>query len=212
MNELDFRHLPCPGPVIEVRRLLDAGERHIRVLVADELSRSNVTRFATSRRAEVRAEPSPSGGFVMEITASEASSTPPPGGDQGLECPLPGDENAAAGTGGPLVVQVSSDRMGRGDGELGALLLRSFLKTQAQLEPQHRPDAIIFYNAGVRLCCEGSDLLEDLRRLEAEGIEIIACGTCLNYFGLASKLVVGRGSDMLEIASRLAGAGRIVRP
>ncbi len=212
MNEVDLRHLPCPGPVIEVRKLLDAGERHVRVLVADELSRSNVTRFATSRQAEVRAEPSPTGGFVVEITATEASSVPPPDGDQGLECPLPGPGNTPVGNGRPLVVQVTADRMGLGDDELGVLLLRSFLKTQAQLEDQHRPDAIIFYNAGVKLCCEGSDLLEDLRRLEAEGVEIIACGTCLNYFGLAPKLAVGRGSDMLEIASRLAGAGRVVRP
>jgi len=212
MNELDLRHLPCPGPVIEVRKLLDAGERHVRVLVADELSRSNVTRFATSRRAEVRAEPLPEGGFIVEITASDASSAPPPEGDQGLECPLPEPDSLSTGEGRPLVVQVTADRMGLGDDELGTLLLRSFLKTQGQLEPRHRPDAIIFYNAGVRLCCEGSDLLEDLRSLESQGVEIIACGTCLNYFGLAPSLAVGRGSDMLEIASRLAGAGRVVRP
>jgi len=212
VNELDLRHLPCPGPVIEVRKLLDAGERQVRVLVADELSRSNVTRFAVSRGAEVRAEPSPGGGFVVEIAATKSSSVPPPEGDQGLECPLPGPGGSRAELGRPLVVQVAADRMGQGDDELGVLLLRSFLKTQAQLEAQHRPDAILFYNAGVKLCCEGSDLLEDLRRLEARGVEIIACGTCLNFFGLAPKLAVGRGSDMLEIASRLAGAGRIVRP
>ena len=212
METIDLRHLPCPGPVIEVRKLLDAGERHLRVLVADELSRSNVTRFATSRKAEVEARPASDGGFVVEITAGEASTVPPPEGDQGLECPLPEAEAAVAGAGRPLVVQVTSDRMGRGDDELGALLLRSFLKTQALLEPRHRPDTVIFYNAGVRLCCEGSDLLEDLRKLEAQGVELIACGTCLNYYGLAPRLAVGRGSDMLEIASRLAGAGRIVRP
>ena len=97
-----------------------------------------------------------------------------------------------------------------GDDDLGALLMRSFLKTQAQLE--HPPEAIIFYNDGVKLCCEGSLLLDDLRSLEAAGIEIIACGTCLNFFELADKLRVGRVTDMLEIASRLADAGRIVRP
>jgi selenium metabolism protein YedF len=100
--------------------------------------------------------------------------------------------------------------MGTGDDELGSLLMRSFVKTQAQLE--RKPDAILFYNDGVKLCCEGSVLLDDIRDLESSGIEIIACGTCLNYFELGDQLRVGRVTDMLEIASRLADAGSIVRP
>ncbi len=206
MRELDVRHLPCPGPVIEVRKALEAGERELRVLVADELARSNVTRFAASRGAEVSSEPLPSGGFAVTVRAGEGSHRPPPEGDRGLECSLP------AADGRPLVVQVSSDVMGRGDDELGALLLRSFLKTLLELEPRLGPDTVVFYNAGVRLCCEGSPVLEDLRRLEAKGVEILACGTCLNYYGLAASLAVGRVTDMLEIATRLAGAARVVRP
>ncbi len=212
MKEIDVRHLACPGPVIEVRKLLDAGERELLVHVADELARSNVTRFATSRQAEVTAEPAPDGGFLVRVLAGEASSAPPPEGDEGLDCALPEPASPEGGPRRPLVVQVTADRMGRGDDELGELLLRSFLKTQLQVEDHLRPDAIIFYNAAVKLCCEGSTLLDDLRALEASGVEIIACGTCLNFYGLASKLAVGRGSDMLEIASRLAGAGHIVQP
>ena len=210
MKELDVRHLSCPGPVIEVRKLLDDGERELVVHVADELARSNVTRFATSRRAQVSVRPDPAGGFAVSITAGEASSRPAPDGDQGLECPLPEPHPGAIRR--PLVVQVTGEAMGRGDDELGELLMRSFLKTQLLVEPHLRPDAVIFYNAGVTLCCEGSPLLEDLRTLEAGGVEIIACGTCLNYFQLASRLAVGRGSDMLEIAGRLAEAGHVVRP
>ncbi|MDH3816560.1 MAG: sulfurtransferase-like selenium metabolism protein YedF, partial [Acidobacteriota bacterium] len=111
---------------------------------------------------------------------------------------------------GPRVVQITAGTMGSGDDELGALLLRSFLKTQAELE--QKPDAILFYNDGVKLCCEGSYLLDDLRELEATGVEIIACGTCLNFFELSEQLRVGRVTDMLEIAGRLAEAGSIVRP
>ena len=100
--------------------------------------------------------------------------------------------------------------MGSGDDELGALLMRSFIKTLPELDAV--PDAIIFYNSGVKLCCEGSLLLDDIRALEASGIEIIACGTCLNYYEIAARLAVGRVTDMLEIAGRLAAAGRVVRP
>ncbi len=111
----------------------------------------------------------------------------------------------ATGLAGPRVVQITAATMGTGDDELGALLMRSFLKTQAQLD--RRPDAVLFYNDGVKLCCEGSVLLDDLEALEAAGVEIIACGTCLNFFDLADRLRVGRVTDMLEIASRLADAG-----
>ena len=206
MKEYDVRDLACPGPVLKLRDLLDSGERAIRFHVADELSRSNVTRFATSRGAEVEVEDPGNGSFVLTITADEGAAGARAGEEALLACDVPEVAPAA----GPTVVQVTARTMGAGDDDLGALLMRSFLKTQAQLE--HPPEAIIFYNDGVKLCCEGSLLLDDLRSLEAAGIEIIACGTCLNFFEVADKLRVGRVTDMLEIASRLADAGRIVRP
>jgi selenium metabolism protein YedF len=207
MKEFDVRDLACPGPVLKLRDLLDAGEREVRFWVADELCRSNVVRFAASRGAVTRVEPHDDGTFHVDVRADAGSADPRPREDALLVCdPQP----ATAHTAGPLVIQVTSDTMGSGDDELGALLLRSFLKTQAQLE--NTPACLVFYNAGVRLCCDGSPLLDDLRALEATGIEIIACGTCLNFFGLADDLAVGRVTDMLEIASTLAAAGRTVRP
>lgn len=203
MKDFDVRNLACPGPVLKLRGLLDDGEREIRFQVADELSRSNVTRFAASRDVTTEVEPKDDGSFIVTFRAGSDAAGPRPGEDELLVCDLP----AAAG---PTLVQVTAQTMGVGDDELGALLMRSFLKTQAQLDG--KPDAVIFYNAAVKLCCEGSLLLDDLRALEASGIEIIACGTCLNFFSLADQLVVGRGTDMLEIAGRLAAAGRIIRP
>ena len=206
MKTIDVRQLACPGPVLKLRDLLEAGEREITLHVSDELSRSNVTRFAASRGAEVEVTDGADGSFVVAIRAGGEATEPRPGEAELLECEVP--ETAAAA--GPRVVQIAAATMGSGNDELGALLLRSFLKTQAELEP--RPDAILFYNDGVKLCCEGSNLLDDLRGLEAAGVEIIACGTCLNFFELADQLRVGRVTDMLEIAGRLAEAGSIVRP
>jgi selenium metabolism protein YedF len=100
--------------------------------------------------------------------------------------------------------------MGQGDPALGALLLRGFLKTLRSVGP--RPDVMVFYNGGVRLCCEGSTSLEDLAALAEAGVVIIACGTCLNYYGLAERMVVGRVTDMLEIATTLATAEHVLRP
>ena len=206
MKTIDVRHLACPGPVLTLRDLLEAGEREIAMHVADELSRSNVTRFASSRGAEVEVSDGGNGSFLVAIRAGGEAAQARPGEEKLLVCDLP--ETTASS--GPRVVQVTALTMGSGDDELGTLLLRSFLKTQAELDP--RPDAILFYNDGVKLCCEGSNLLDDLRGLEAAGVEIIACGTCLNFFALADQLRVGRVTDMLEIAGRLAAAGTIVRP
>jgi selenium metabolism protein YedF len=206
MKTIDVRDLACPGPVLRLRDLLAAGEREVAMHVADELSRSNVTRFATSRGAEVEVSDGGGGSFVVAIRAGGEAARARPGEEELLVCDVP----EASAVAGPRVVQVTATTMGSGNDELGALLLRSFLKTQAELE--RRPDAILFYNDGVKLCCEGSYLLDDLRGLEAAGVEIIACGTCLNFFELADQLRVGRVTDMLEIAGRLAGAGSIVRP
>ena len=204
MTEIDVRDLACPGPVLKLRELLDAGEREVTMHVADELCRSNVTRFAGSRNAEVKVDDPGDGTFVVRINATDDSTTSRAGEEAFMASEVP------ATAAGPRLVQITAGTMGSGDDELGALLLRSFLKTQTELE--QKPDAILFYNDGVKLCCEGSYLIDDLRELEAAGVEIIACGTCLNYFELADQLRVGRVTDMLEIAGRLADAGSIVRP
>ena len=206
MKTIDVRDLACPGPVLRLRDLLGAGEREICMHVADELSRSNVSRFAASRGAAVEVADGGDGSFVITVTADLDAAGASRGEEALLVCDVPETTTIR----GPLVVQVTAETMGSGDDELGALLLRSFLKTQSQLD--RKPDAIIFYNDGVKLCCEGSLLLDDLRALEMAGIEIIACGTCLNFFELGDSLEIGRVTDMLEIASRLADAGSIVCP
>lgn len=211
LREIDVRTVACPGPVLELKKALEAGEAGLSLIVADELARSNVTRFARSRGAEVEAEPNPGGGHRVVVTAGRDSARPGEQDSAAVDCPV--EQPAAEGPPqavGPRIVQVTSATMGQGDDELGSLLMRSFLKTQLQLEAP--PQAVIFYNRGVELCCEGSVLIDTLRELEASGIEIIACGTCLNYLSLADKLAVGRSTDMLEIATRLAEADRVVRP
>jgi selenium metabolism protein YedF len=204
MKPINVRNLACPGPVLKLRELLDSGELSLCLHVADELSRTNVSRFAESRGAAVEIDDPGDGSFLVRITAAEESRVARSGEEELINCDLPGTG------GGRRVVQVTGNTMGTGNDELGQLLLRSFLKTQVQLE--HRPEAVIFYNDGVKLCCEGSLVLDDLQTMESEGIEIVACGTCLNFFELADRLMVGRVTDMLEIATILSEAGRVVRP
>jgi selenium metabolism protein YedF len=99
--------------------------------------------------------------------------------------------------------------MGKGDDELGNILIRGFLHTLSEISP--RPDVLIFFNAGVKLTTVGSDVLEDLQALEGEGIKILVCGTCLDFFGIKDKLQAGIISNMYDIAEAMLSAGRVVR-
>ena len=105
---------------------------------------------------------------------------------------------------------VTGAAMGQGSDELGTMLMKSFLFALTQLpEP---PATVLFYNGGAHLTTEGSPCLEDLKTLEAQGTEILTCGTCLNYYGLTEKLAVGGVTNMYTIVEKLAGAGRVIRP
>ena len=88
--------------------------------------------------------------------------------------------------------------------------MKGFLFALSQL-PQ-LPKTVLFYNGGAKLTVEGSVSLEDIRNLESQGVEIMTCGTCLNYYGLADKLAVGSVTNMYSIVEKLAGASRIIRP
>ena len=74
------------------------------------------------------------------------------------------------------------------------------------------PRTILFYNGGASLSCEGSPLLEDLRELEAQGVEILTCGTCLNFYGLTDKLAVGSVTNMYSIVETLLAASSVIKP
>jgi len=102
-----------------------------------------------------------------------------------------------------------AEGIGVGDDALGVVLMRGAMKTLGSLDPL--PEACLFMNAGVRLCCQGSNALDALRDLEARGVELLCCGTCLDWFHLKDELAVGRVSNMLEILSRQNAAERVIR-
>lgn len=110
---------------------------------------------------------------------------------------------------GPVVVAVGSAEMGNGDPRLGRILMKSFLYSLTQLE--ELPQTVLFFNGGVRMTTEGSESIEDLKALEAQGVEILSCGTCLDFYGLKDKLLVGSVTNMYVIAQTMADAGNVVK-
>ncbi len=106
-----------------------------------------------------------------------------------------------------MVVIINGPMMGRGDEELGGKILGSFLN---KLSFWKAAEKVIFYNEGVKLLTEDSPYLVDLTLLEEGGIELLACGTCIDHFQLRDKIKVGKVSSMDEIVNTIARADKVV--
>ena len=194
MMTLDCRGQQCPQPVIQVRRqLLAAPATPLQVLVSDPAARDNVRRLASSRGYQVAIVETDAGAFRLDLVPTE---------------PIAGQ--VLTPVSGPTVVLVSADQMGLGDPQLGQVLMKNFIFTLA--EGDTAPDLMLFVNGGARLTVAGSEVLEPLQLLADNGTDIATCGLCLEFFDLKEALAIGRVTNMLEIATALQGAGRIVRP
>jgi selenium metabolism protein YedF len=106
------------------------------------------------------------------------------------------------------VVAISNEAMGRGDEDLGKVLMRSYLHTLTEVEP--RPDAIVFFNGGVRLGMDDSTALDDLRAISARGTRLLFCGTCVNAFELKDRMAVGEISNMYAISEAMLRAASVI--
>ena len=193
----------CPIPVVKATRALRAMTEPgvLEVLVDNEIAVQNLTRMASGHHLEARAEKRDGGVFAVTMEVRE------PVGDAPAEEP---ELACVPDQRGSLVVAVDTDAMGRGSEELGRTLMKGFLFAVSQLP--RLPKTMLFYNGGARLTTEGSDSLEDLKKMEAQGVEILTCGTCLNFYGLTDKLAVGSVTNMYTIVEKLAGAGKVIKP
>ena len=190
---IDARGLDCPHPVILSNKAFEESD-DVTTIVDNEVAKENVSRLAKSK------------GFSMEVTEND--------GDFYLHLKREGcaglGSSISPPTSGPIVLLIASDTMGRGSEELGRKLMTSFVQVLHEISPQ--PEKIVFINSGVKLVATGSQVIEDLRALEDNEIEILACGTCLGYYDLKEKIAAGRISNMYDIASALFNAGKIVNP
>jgi len=197
MATVDCRGMSCPQPVLETKKALEkSGPEGVLVLVDNPGSKENVRRFGESQGCQVDITEE-KGVFRLRLQKAGAAKKEP----------MPEEKKATGKT--DLAVFIESDSIGRGSEELGKILMRSFLHTLGEAE--FKPAKIIMVNSGVKLTCEGSDVLEDLHQLSRRGTDILSCGTCLDYFGLKTKLQVGRISNMYEILSSLAQAGKVLK-
>jgi selenium metabolism protein YedF len=193
---VDARGLPCPQPVILTKNAMrEADEVTTLVTGADQVA--NVRRLAEKAGWDVTVTREDQG-LAVHMLKGKVTSEPELTPDLTV-CQVP-----ETGT----VVVVPSERMGRGEDELGGILIRSFFHALGEVEPL--PKTIIFYNTGVKLAVEGSPILDDLHLLERKGVEILVCGTCLGYFSLKEKIAAGTISNMYTIAETQFDAHHVI--
>lgn len=196
---LDARGLTCPLPVINTKKELEGvniGE-NIEVIVDNEIAVQNLTKFANVQGFPVSSSKVSDDEFHVNISKGEKAVE-----EEKVICEPNKKDN--------FVIVISSDKMGEGNEVLGHKLLKAFIF--AVTKQDKLPKTMLFYNMGAHMTCEGSEVLEDLKLLESEGVEIMTCGTCLDFYGIKEKLCVGTVTNMYDIAETMEKASKIIKP
>jgi selenium metabolism protein YedF len=197
---VDARGLPCPQPVILTRNAMrEADQLDVLLTGADQVG--NVRRLAEKGGWHAVAEKR-GDGFTLHLTKGQVATEEPEITPNMMVCATPETQKR--------VLVISGSEMGRGEPELGSILMRTFFHTLTEVGQV--PRTIIFYNTGVKLTIEGSPIIEDLRTLEAKGVEILICGTCLSFYELKERIAVGAISNMYTIAETILGADHAFSP
>jgi len=106
------------------------------------------------------------------------------------------------------VILVTNNGMGKADLALQHKLAAKYF--ELLLQNTHLPAAICFYADGVKLTVTGSPVLEQLKALEAKGVRLILCSTCLDFYSLSDQAQVGIASGMTDIIEAQTKAAKVI--
>lgn len=201
MQQVDGKGLLCPKPLILIRKALKnclPGET-LKIECDNKTAFQNIMTYLNDQSL------SPVGSEVDGIFHIEVVNQSVGSGEDAGSCSIdPGLCTSA------YIVVMSSDRMGEGDAQLGSLLMKGFLN--ALHEQQVLPTHLVFYNSGVWLTTVDSGVSSSLKLLEDSGVEILICGTCVDFYDIRSQLAVGKISNMFTITETMARTGHIIKP
>jgi len=191
---VDARGMACPQPVLAAKKALDSiADGVVTVIVDNKVAKENVLKFAAANNC----------GAVVSETDGHFRLTITKGSGAAGEQPLPQSPAHPA-----VVYLITKNTLGHGNDELGAVLMKSFLYTLVETEP--KPQALLFINSGVLLTTEGSPVLGHLQTLAGQDVQLLSCGTCLDYYQLKDKLAAGTVTNMYTIVEALSGAGKAI--
>lgn len=194
---VDARGLACPQPVVNARKALEQHDTII-TIVDNMVAVENLKRMASAMKCIISEEKRIDGFYLTIVKTSDTATASEPSSDAA---------NKSCSDTSRRVLVISQDVMGKGDDILGKILLKSFFHTLAETAPV--PDTIVFFNSGVKLVAEGSEVLDDIQSIEKKGTTILSCGTCLDYFKIKDTLCAGSISNMYEIKEILIGGSSV---
>ena len=196
MFKIDALGKACPLPVIETKKALREHEV-VQTLVDNEIATQNLKKMAEQLGYIYQMDQDAPNHYTVFISKANVDLTE--------EVP---EAAASITTVEDYIVVVDTNVMGRGSDELGKNLLKGFIYSLT--EQDVLPEKVIFYNGGVQSVVEGSDSLEDIQGLADRGVEIYACGACLNFYELTAA--VGEVTNMYRIVEMMRQAPKIVKP
>lgn len=193
-QEIDCRGLSCPQPVINTKKLLDSiSEGIVKAIVDNEAAKENLLKLAKGLNLSAEAEQHHDAYHVIINKSAGATM---------------GYAETVQRVKGSYALLITQNVLGKGNDELGAVLVKSLFYTLTEQEGV--PMVIAFLNSGVFLTCEKSAVLEHIMNLEKRGAEIMSCGTCLDFYDLKEKLCVGTVSNMYTILEKIQMADKVI--
>ena len=198
---LECKGLPCPQPVLKCKDSVEADNpAKIVVIVDNDPARENVSRFLATRGYAVSSEASENGFTVTAVRS----------GDEECEaCKVMTGQEMADLDSQKILVFITADVMGSGDDQLGGNLMYNFLVTLKELGPDLW--RIILVNGGVKLAVADNRCMVELEKLEKNGVSVLVCGTCLEFFGLTGQQGVGEVTNMLDVVTSFQLASKTIR-
>ena len=196
MKTIDARGLSCPAPVLQTKAVLQEEKpNRVSVIVDNGAAQQNVQRFLESEGFLTRLQQD--GDDYLVIGTCDSSHT---------EKPQLSEEKGSDGK--RIMVMCATDRIGFGDDDLGLKLMINFLRTLGELGGELW--RLVFVNSGVKLTIDGSEVLEDLKNYENEGLKVLVCGTCLDHFSILERKQVGETTNMLDIVIAMQLADKVI--
>ena len=200
MKTIDVKGLQCPKPLIETKRALKemSSNEPLRIVLDNPNSKRNILKYLSDNdlEAEVRQE-----GDVFEILVNKTEEFKEEI-DAAVYCTTDSNKKKA------YVFVFAKDHIGEGEEPLGKMLTGAFLETMWEME--ELPGKIIFLNSGIFLCLKDSPHLEALKSLEKLGIELLLCGTCVEYYNKTDEIAIGEISNAYNILSSITAAGKVI--
>ena len=199
MKTIDCRGLQCPMPVIKTKKYFDLEDsKEALVIVDNEVAKDNVLRLAKGLNL-TNTYMEEEGLYKINLSLGEIS----------LEEKIEEIEENKQNKNKSLTILVSSNLLGQGDDKLGETLMKVYINTLA--ETDSLPENLLFINGGVKLTCEGSDVIDSIKIMEDKGVNIFSCGACLDFYNIKDKLMVGKIGNMYQIIDLMNNSDNTIK-